>query len=335
MGRAFSRSWLIPALFSCLVAMVVLGPVYSAGAGRQIPVVVDTDMDLDDVRALNLMLHSPRIEVKAVVTCDGAVRPATGVLNLRRVLIHLGRRGLPLGRGEERGISSPYWRCAARVLGWAKLPPAQDQKAQEALRLLGRVLAAQGDKVVYVCLGPLSNLARLLQEQPAAKSRIRSVVFSASPPHKSKADTGWNSRHDVQALGYVLASGLPVYFCSLPDQELVAFDQDFNRRVQGLKTPAADLLRRLHQDPRMRAHIQMGDFLAWDDTVALYLHNPDLGVMKRVPGAKGEVFALSKWDGPAARRTYLEILSGAQTGSTGTRGPNPDPGQGPPDRLRR
>ena len=51
-----------------------------------VPAIVDTDMALDDVRALALILNSPHIQVKAIVTSDGSSSPRAGYVNVCNVL---------------------------------------------------------------------------------------------------------------------------------------------------------------------------------------------------------------------------------------------------------
>jgi inosine-uridine nucleoside N-ribohydrolase len=69
------------------------------GFGDPLPVIVDTDMGLDDVRALALRWRLPGVKLRAIVTSDGSASPQAGLKNLRQVLAFLGAGPIPLGRG--------------------------------------------------------------------------------------------------------------------------------------------------------------------------------------------------------------------------------------------
>lgn len=64
------------------VLLCVLSPFAHAHTDK-VSVVIDTDMALDDIRALVMVLNSDRIDVPLIVCSDGAVSPQTGYRNLR------------------------------------------------------------------------------------------------------------------------------------------------------------------------------------------------------------------------------------------------------------
>ena len=104
-------------LLATVCAVVALGcaPVSTAHE-RVRPLVVDTDVALDDVRALSLLLQHPGVDLLAVVTSDGGSSPCDGAIRGSRVLETLGRTDDPVGVGRDLGLPPPPWRSVADIL---------------------------------------------------------------------------------------------------------------------------------------------------------------------------------------------------------------------------
>jgi hypothetical protein len=87
---------------SCFLAFSWMLALNTAVRGHEesSPVIVDTDMALDDVRALALILSSDRARVKVMVTSDGSSSAKAGYHSLLRVLDFLEIREFSAGMGE-------------------------------------------------------------------------------------------------------------------------------------------------------------------------------------------------------------------------------------------
>jgi pyrimidine-specific ribonucleoside hydrolase len=296
---------------------------------EQTPVIVDTDMGMDDVRALALMLSSPHLKVKAIVTADGASSPEAGIRNLRCILSFLGKAEIPVAAGTTSEAPPPPWREISEALGWAKLPSSREGQpgcpaAKEAASLpqgsagheqgsrsgaaslIVKTLTESDQKVSYIGIGPLTNLAEALQVEPSVRPRISSIFYYGTPPDEPKPD--WNTSRDIRAARAVFASGVPLYAIQLPDEKLLTFDSALLEEIRTLDSPASRLISVLYEDERVKKLLLQDHFRAWDETVALYVDNPQLGTFDTV-GAGSPVFELSKWEKGAARADYIEILS--------------------------
>ena len=268
-------------------------------------VIVDTDMALDDARALTLLAISPRIALKAVVTSDGSASPLAGAHNARRILQFLTRDRVPVGVGRVLTAPPPPWRERAEALGWADLLKAPTNSLPSAVAVIEQTLAETKGPVTYVCLGPLTNLADALHDAPAIKSRLAIVWFYGAPPGDTLA--GWNVKRDPAAAEAVFASGLPIVAAALPDAQLLRLDDDFLAYLAVGNTPAARLMARLHHDTRVREHLREPHTHAWDDTVALLLLAPDIG---RLAEPTGNVRRVAKFDPSRAASIYREVVQG-------------------------
>jgi pyrimidine-specific ribonucleoside hydrolase len=294
---------------------------------EQTPVIVDTDMGTDDVRALALMLSSPHLKVKAIVTADGASSPDAGIRNLRCILSFLGQGEIPVAAGATLAAPPPPWREISEALGWAKLPdsgdsgcPAANEAASVPQRPAGhtqgagsgaaalilKTLTESDQKVSYIAIGPLTNLAEALQMDPSARSRISGIFYYGTPPDEPEPDR--NTSRDIRAARAVFASGVPLYAVRLQDERLLTFDSALLEEIRKLDSPASRLISLLYEDERVKKLLLQNHFKAWDETVALYVDDPQLGTFETVGGGS-PVFQLSKWEKGAARAEYIEILS--------------------------
>lgn len=271
-------------------------------------VIVDTDMALDDARAIILLLSSPRVTVAGFVTSDGSAAPDAGARNLERLLAALGKRDVPVGVGRPLGMPPPAWREMSDALGWADLPPAAPPTdgPRAAVPLLHELLSQSREPVTYVCLGPLTNLADLLQAHPTAATRIATVLYSGLPP--GEPAPGWNTDRDRPAAESVLRSGIPFRAIELPADRALRFDAALYRKIGAVDTAPARVITRLHPHEKVQTLLHSDHFVAWDETVALYLDTPALGTFQPL-GARPALFRLATWDLPAARAAYLAVVS--------------------------
>jgi pyrimidine-specific ribonucleoside hydrolase len=265
-------------------------------------------MGLDDVRALALLLGDPHLEVKAVVTSEGSASPQAGVRNLRRVLQFLGRPEIPLGQGEASEAAPPPWRARADSLGGAPLPQGPAASPAPASRdVIAETLQANPDKLTYICLGPLTNLAAVLTQNPELRQRLKALFYAGTPP--DDPSPSWNTARDLEAARRVFASGVQIFAFHLKPHPL-HLDVDLLKQIQDLDTPAAKLISLLYQCPQTKKLLGTEHSQTWDDSIPLYLNDPSLGRLEARAGTP-PVQVLVNWDGNRARVTYLELLQGS------------------------
>jgi pyrimidine-specific ribonucleoside hydrolase len=253
--------------------VLLCGPVLTSFAheARRGPVIVDTDMALDDARALALLARAPSLELVAVLTSDGGSSPCEGASRAHRLLAGLDRSSVAVGVGAPLEAPAPAWRENSRVLdelvsGGA---PACDA-LPDALELAREVLERSGSPVTWVALGPMTNLASLLERHPELGSRLHAVYYSGD--HLDAEPTDWNTARDRDAAAAVLAAGVPV--CLVPPRDAEAalpFDASLLEAVSAIDSPAARWISRLHAEPQVQRLVAEGHVGPWDDAVALVL----------------------------------------------------------------
>lgn len=273
-----------------------------------IPVIVDTDMALDDVRALTLLLQNRQFDLLAVVTSDGSASVDVGARNAARVLHFFHRPEVIVGAGPRLDREPPPWRGHSDALGWADLPPANSDEVGNAPAILARVLQNAGQRVTYICLGPLTNLAAALRTNPSLAGHLRAIYYSGAPP--GNVPPSWNTARDTAAAQLVFHAGIPIYSVSLDKSRQLCFDSTLYASILPTASDAAHLIERLHRDERIQKLLNEDHLIAWDEAVVLSLAVPALVRFKPRDDSDYPVYMVADWDRDAARRAYLDLLSG-------------------------
>ncbi|MDH2426266.1 nucleoside hydrolase [Sphaerisporangium sp. TRM90804] len=211
-------------------------------------VVVDTDAGIDDALALLYLAGHPRAEITAVTSVFGncaeedALRNAAYALRLAGVAVPMARGAAgPLAPTGPIGPRS-HGRDGLGDRGHARpLPPVAGETAAALLVRLG---AEHPGELDLLTLGPLTNLALALRDDPLLLTRYRSVVLMAgSGPRPAPGATplprDTNVAGDPAAAREVLgAPGAPVWVgvhvtatATLPESGLPA--------LRGAGTPVA------------------------------------------------------------------------------------------------
>jgi inosine-uridine nucleoside N-ribohydrolase len=184
-----------------------------------IPVVIDTDPGVDDAVALWWALTSPEIDVVALTAVHGNVDVELAAANALRIVHAAGRPEVPVAVGAAGPVAAapvtgfPLWIHGRDGLGEIDLPPAPAAPVGEtAVGLLRRLVDARPGELAVLTLGPLSNVARVLAEDPSWASRVgRLVVMAGSVAVGGNATAAAeaNAAHDPAALAVVLAADWP------------------------------------------------------------------------------------------------------------------------------
>ncbi len=212
---------------------------FSTGA---LPVLLDTDIgdDIDDALALALLIQSPEIHLVGVSTVFG--NTLVRAMLAYHVLHTYGRIYVPVVAGQARPLllnQRPSGVPQAMILSDCQQCSAKHQHSYASGPDLIRKMARNYPyTLTLVCIGPLTNIATALQQDPQIRGMIREIVMmggSSGAPFPE-----WNVRGDAQAAKVVLNSGIPITMigfnvttrCQLRDQDLEQFRESEDPRVQ-------------------------------------------------------------------------------------------------------
>jgi purine nucleosidase len=178
-------------------------------AGR--PVILDTDVgtDVDDAFAIAQAARSPHLDLRAVTTVYGDVHLRARMA--RKLLDLLGCQDVPVAAGLDRPLTPgkvPYWG------GWegeGLLSPDEEVLSldpRDGVSLILDELAAAPEPLTLVAIGPLTNIAAVIQQAGRLLDRIREIICMAGTIVAGEEE--WNVICDARAAGIVFQSGLPV-----------------------------------------------------------------------------------------------------------------------------
>ena len=142
-------------------------------------VIIDCDPGIDDSLALMLALSVEELEVAGITIVCGNAPVEMGFENTKKVLKHMGRLDVPVFVGAEKPLKREYVNAldthGADGLGESFLEPVPGyRQPQSAVEFMAGTLK-QGDCSV-IALGPLTNLARLIEADREAFDRIQELV---------------------------------------------------------------------------------------------------------------------------------------------------------------
>jgi purine nucleosidase len=143
-------------------------------------VVIDTDPGVDDAVAILLALASPELDVLALTTVTGNVDLAKTTLNARRLLDLANRPDVLVAAGCSEALAGPtnysgdvHGSDGLGDLDWDE--PDVMARDEHAVELLHRLI---GDgPLVIVAIGPLTNLAVLLERHPDDARALERIVI--------------------------------------------------------------------------------------------------------------------------------------------------------------
>jgi inosine-uridine nucleoside N-ribohydrolase len=187
-----------------------------------IPVLIDCDPGQDDALALLLALGSPELDVIGVSAVAGNQTVDKTTANALRVLELAGRTDIPVAAGADGPLVGELV-VAADAHGETGLdgvdlpPPTARHVPEHAKDFLAAKLDAFGAPVTLVALGPLTNIALLLEEHPESAAQIDRIVLMGGAIHEGNQTPSaeFNIWIDPEGAAQVFGSGLEVTMVGL------------------------------------------------------------------------------------------------------------------------
>ncbi len=179
---------------------------------------IDTDAGLDDLLALALAFASPELAVEGITTVWGNVSLESVTDNARRFLALAGEK-VPLGRGAAGPLSLSAIDAesfhGADGRGGIALPALQPEELPTAAQVMRQSLEECAVEAV-VAIGPLTNVANLVREDPALFDSAEIVWMGGTLSRGNVTRVAeFNCYADPEAASIVLGSGLPVRMIGL------------------------------------------------------------------------------------------------------------------------
>ncbi|HEX4421806.1 MAG TPA: nucleoside hydrolase [Kofleriaceae bacterium] len=259
----------------------------------KIPVLIDTDVDIDDWMAILYLLKHPGVHVLGITTTGcGASHLTPGTRNAHDLTMLTEFPDTPVAAGTSTPhIYSNQFPSALRrdidTLYGLSLPrnprPLDDRPA---VRFLHDTLRAAELPVTILAIGGGTNLGALLLEHPEVKPKIARIVMMggtinlpgnivAVANNYTNKVAEWSIFLDVIGAQLMLGSGVPITLVPLDACQYVRIDKQFYDR---LDASCASRAARFVRDA-LKADlesVESGDFYAWDPLAAAILVDPEL-----------------------------------------------------------
>ncbi|MGW7683188.1 nucleoside hydrolase [Kribbella sp. NPDC054772] len=209
------------------------------------PLVLDCDPGHDDAIAILLAVADPAIDLRAVTTVAGNQTIEKCTLNARRVLSLAGAPDIPVARGAEQPLVRRL-RIADDVHGQTGLDgpqfadePTVPESPYSAQQILTDVLRT--GTATIVATGALTNVARLLSEEPGLASNITEIVWMGGSTGRGNIAplAEANAAVDPEAADLVARSGVPFTMCGLNVTHQALVTDEVVARLDRIGTPLA------------------------------------------------------------------------------------------------
>jgi len=272
-----------------LIAGLACAATAAEGPAGKIPVILDTDIggDIDDTWALALLLKSPELDLKMVVTDTGdtvyRAKIAAKLLEVAK------RTDVPVAIGiKQRPHGAPQAPWVADY-DLAKYP---GKVHEDGVTALIDMIMASPQPITLICIGPVPNIQAALAKQPeiAKKARFVGMHGSIRKGYNGgpKPQPEYNVKQDVKACQAAFTAAWPMVITPLDTCGIVHLRGDKYRKVAESSDPLAKAVIENYRiwwragNPNKPENITASSTLF--DTVAIYLaFSTDLINMERLP----------------------------------------------------
>lgn len=269
--------------------------------------IIDTDMSLDDIRAVTYFSKLYDFNVTGYIATEGIQSSGTGSSNLKKLLKAF-EDNAPVYNGaiykvpESKSLKNE--REFVYNLNWKELPES-DTKNQ-SLNELAEKIKNSKDRYTYVAMGPLTNLKYLIDRIPDLKDRLDAIYFFGGIPEYTHKENH-NYLMDTTAANYVLNHDVPFYSFTVKRLDLPIFDHRAWNGITSANNNHIEKLNLLFQKKKVlnKMFIDEEIYKYYSDIIPLYMDNPSVGKF----GEEAEnFFQITKWDKTiSSSRYYLRM----------------------------
>jgi purine nucleosidase/pyrimidine-specific ribonucleoside hydrolase len=248
---------------------------------KTVTVLLDTDIgdDIDDVWALAVCLMHPQINLLGVST---VYADTTARAVIARWLIEAAGKKVEVAAGEQHPLDRSV--SLYRPNQMKAITPEDEQRLKSGRSdgvafLAEKIEAFQGDELVLLTVGPLTNAAKLLTEHPRAAEKITRIVSMVGTllPEHSKPE--YNASVDPKATKILFECGKPLTMIGLDVTlrcRLSETDLEELSRSEKLLTKRLLALTKAWQDAHRRSDGSVPTPILHDPLAALVVVEPEL-----------------------------------------------------------
>jgi len=252
-------------------------------------VILDTDIgdDIDDTWALTLLLKSPELDPKLVVSDSGDTEYRAKIIC--RLLEVAKRTDIPVGVGLRQKTGGGRQAAWVKDYNLARYP---GKVHRDGVGAIIRTILDSPEPITLICIGPVPNIQAALEREPKIATRARFIGMHGSVRKgyggKPTPDAEWNVVANPAACRKAFTAAWPMTITPLDTCGLVRLKGEKYRKVARCEDPLVQALMenyriwRKAQDPKAPDEVDASSVLF--DTVAVYLAiSTELVRIERLP----------------------------------------------------
>jgi purine nucleosidase len=215
-------------------------------------VIFDCDLgdDIDDAFALALLLtNQDKLEILGITTCYGRTDDRARVA--LKMLYETGQDKIPVCLGRNTSASSERANWYAEQFYWAKGFEKLQPSKQTAADFILENLKKYPNEVVIISVGPVTNLADVLQKDPNALKMAKKIYamfgsFYVSYAGYPTPEVEWNVRCDIEAAKKFVNSGANIAYAGLDITAFVKLDKAKRETLLMRQSPLTNAISALY-----------------------------------------------------------------------------------------
>jgi inosine-uridine nucleoside N-ribohydrolase len=236
-----------------------------------LPILIDTDMGVDDAIAVTLALLCETLSVEAIVSVGGNVPLLQATRNIGRLLRAVSPDRHPLvGMGLDQhaeGLTDARHVFGQDGLGETDWPAMDPFEVAAFTKTYRQAIERYPDELTIICLGPLTNLAELWRSNQGLLKQVRRIIIMGGAiwcKGNTHGVAEFNFYRDPGAADLILGAGLPVTLVPLDLTSFLQLDESHVARLAGSDHPPGKFLASVLDWP---LHNGAGDSLSGRFTV--------------------------------------------------------------------
>ena len=256
-------------------------PVFAHNANPRYHVIVDTDGDLSDMRAISMLLAGNDIRVLAVSCSHGTLTPEQTYQKVKGILHGFYHEGIPAGivngAGTRASSSSSFddeipWSYEETISNFNHYPDSE--------KLLTDILEKYETKINLIALGSLDTYYAVLKSRPDLQNHVERIIWFKNGLSEEKADSPESYR-------YLKDSGIRLDLVSNNNRHLI-IDKNYLGEIKNTNSIYARQIEYVHNHPPVSKKLNNSLLHMGEDLAPLYLTVPiifDVNVQENIHSA--------------------------------------------------
>ena len=207
---------------------------------KKINLIIDTDPGVDDAIALLYAIKCEKFNIQ-LLSSEGGNSPIENITANALHILELLNENIPVVEGSKNPLKREAT-YAKKAQGKSGLGAYSFNRKKlktkpidgEACDVIYETLKANKTKTTIVSIGPMTNLAKMIEKYPDCKKHIKQIIFESGTKEKiyGKPYKSFNVGYDPEAAEIVFKSGIPLVMVPMELGHFAYLDKDDIKRFK-------------------------------------------------------------------------------------------------------